>query len=288
MSVYSNGSLMPNIDDIQFLEKFRADIDEYLFLGHAPMAEGLYGTTEGHKVMQVKLSESDEFRKLRQRINRTRRRAAKVLNGLGIGTIMRQYPAPAVGGPVTEHDLFGLVTNNRTLQNIGKENFIDKIDEAIGMLEDDSADVNSSDSAENAPKLEVRVGFVFIAMPMSADDPGLDDVHDTIKAVAADLNLVAERVDDSQFNERITDRIIESIETAEYVVADLTHGKPNVYWEAGLAHGLNKLPIYVAKEGTRLEFDLKDYPVIFFKNMRELRDGLRERLSGPNFNKILQ
>ncbi len=77
--------------------------------------------------------------------------------------------------------------------------------------------------------------------------------------------MQAERIDEEQSNERITDRILESIRAAEHVIVDLTGERPNVFFEAGYAHGLGKLPIYIAKVGTTIHFDLKDYPIIFFK-----------------------
>ena len=118
-------------------------------------------------------------------------------------------------------------------------------------------------------------------MPMNTDnDPYLDDVHDAIKEVANQLGLIAERVDEPATNAPITDRILESIQRAEYVIADLTHSRPNVYYEAGFAHALSKTPIYIARANTAVEFDLKDYPVIFFRNIRELKAGLTKRLKG--------
>jgi len=80
-------------------------------------------------------------------------------------------------------------------------------------------------------------------------------------------------VDELQSNERITDRILESIRKAEFVIVDLTYSRPNVFYEAGYAQGIGKTPVYIAKEGTQLEFDLKDYPVIFFKNMKQLNSN---------------
>lgn len=127
---------------------------------------------------------------------------------------------------------------------------------------------------------QIQKGYAFIAMPINPDDPQLDDVLDTIKTSANRFGINAERVDEPQSNERITDRILESIRKAEYVIVDLTHSRPNVFYEAGYAQGLNKTPIYIARAETRLEFDLKDYPIIFFKNMRELADSLERRLKG--------
>jgi nucleoside 2-deoxyribosyltransferase len=90
--------------------------------------------------------------------------------------------------------------------------------------------------------------------------------------------MTAERVDEVESNERITDRIIESITKAEFVIADLTKERPNVFFEAGFAHGLGKTPIYVAREGTPIHFDIKDYPIILFRNMKELKEGITQRL----------
>ena len=91
----------------------------------------------------------------------------------------------------------------------------------------------------------------------------------------------AERVDEQQSNERITDRILESIRKAEFVIVDLTHERPNVFYEAGYAHALGKTPVYLARVGTPIHFDIKDYPVIEYRNMKELKEGLYKEIAGP-------
>ena len=126
----------------------------------------------------------------------------------------------------------------------------------------------------------MKSGFVFIAMPMSPDDPSLEDVHEALKDVAQDLGLTAERTDDVQTNEQITHRIIKSLEQAEFVVVDLSNSRTNVYYEAGYAEALGKTPIYIAKADTDIGFDVHDYPVIFFKNMTGLKRDLKKRLQG--------
>ncbi len=144
--------------------------------------------------------------------------------------------------------------------------------------------INAKESGITQRKMtsqdSIQNGYAFIAMPINPANPQLDDVLDTIKTSASRCGIRAERVDEPQSNERITDRILESIRKAEFVIVDLTDSRPNVFYEAGYAQGLNKTPIYVAREGTKLEFDLKDYPVIFFKNMRELSEMLERRLKG--------
>jgi len=155
----------------------------------------------------------------------------------------------------------------------------DMVDQTIGALT-----LAASSPQATSPEVEVdahvQKGYAFVAMAMDHENPQLPDVLDSIKEAADRCGLVAERVDEPTSNERITDRILESIRKAEYVIVDLTDSRPNVFYEAGYAQGLGKTPIYVARTGTHLEFDLKDYPVIFFENMRALKDGLEKRLRG--------
>jgi hypothetical protein len=74
-------------------------------------------------------------------------------------------------------------------------------------------------------------------------------------------------------NEPITDRRIEAIRKAEFVTVDLTHAKPNVYYEAGYAQGF-----YVASRNTSIHLDVRDYPVVFFTNIGGLKTPMAERL----------
>ena len=122
--------------------------------------------------------------------------------------------------------------------------------------------------------------YAFIAMPMDPENHELIDVLDAIKETAKKCGIHAERIDEPQSNERITDRILESIHRAGHIIVDLTYYRPNVFFEAGYAHGLGKIPIYIARQGSKLEFDLKDYPVLFFKNLRELKESIEKRLKG--------
>ena len=115
-------------------------------------------------------------------------------------------------------------------------------------------------------------------MPMDKNNHALVDVLEAIKAGASECGIIAERIDDDERSERITDRVLESIRKAEFVIVDLTLERPNVFWEAGYAHGIGKIPIYIARDGTDIHFDVHDYPVIKFRNMKELREGLVRRL----------
>jgi hypothetical protein len=142
------------------------------------------------------------------------------LSGLGVPCSMVQYPAPAIGGPIFEFPIFDLITENRCQERIRLEQFTDLIDQAIGLLKE-VLETELPRDFQKETEFEVVHGFVFIAMAMSSDDANLEDVHGAIKEVAGNLGLVAERVDEPPSNERITDRVLESLQKAEFVVADL-------------------------------------------------------------------
>lgn len=187
-------------------------------------------------------------------------------------------PPPAIGGLIMRDvDAFGAIFDPPYGMNM-IPSINDMIDQTIGVFQAGPPPAQQQPNVQ--VEADVQKGYAFIAMPIDPSNRKLDDVLDSIKEASRRCGIHAERVDESQSNERITDRILESIRKAEYVIVDLTGSRPNVFYEAGYAQGLKKIPIYVAEKGTALQFDLKDYPVIFFDSMRELKDGLEERLRG--------
>lgn len=190
-------------------------------------------------------------------------------------------PPPAIGGLIMRNvDAFATIFNPPYGMSI-TDSVCDMIDQTIGVLQDPQAQAAQALPVAQAEP-DIRKGYAFIAMPIDPNDASLEDILDAIKEGAMRCGIHAERVDEAQSNERITDRILESIRKAEYVIVDLTGARPNVFYEAGYAQGLQKTPIYIAREGTKLEFDLKDYPIIFFKSMKGLKDALEQRLHALN------
>jgi hypothetical protein len=66
----------------------------------------------------------------------------------------------------------------------------------------------------------------------------------------------------------------EAIRKAWLIICDLTEERPNVYYELGLAHGLAKRVMCIARKGTMVHFDVYGLKTLFFESYRSLEEQL--------------
>ena len=126
----------------------------------------------------------------------------------------------------------------------------------------------------------INSGFILMAM---TNDPELERVNQIIKNESQKYDIRAERIDEIHTSDRITNEVLEKIETSDYIFIDLTLERPNVYYELGYCHGMgkdSKKILLMAKNGTKLHFDIKDMRTIFYENPDHLKKQLNKRLKG--------
>ncbi len=112
---------------------------------------------------------------------------------------------------------------------------------------------------------------------ISSFHPDMEPSFEAIAAAAAAHGLRAERVKDAVGDYRITEQMLSMIRRARFVVADLTHERPNVYFELGYARGVGKKVVSILREGTERHFDVYDWNYISYIDSRPLERALRDR-----------
>jgi hypothetical protein len=130
----------------------------------------------------------------------------------------------------------------------------------------------------SSPASAFQPNTAFILMWMDRKRPDLEDVLDGIKSVCSAFGIHALRADEIQHEGAITEEVLNHIRSAEFLIADLTGERPNVYYEVGYAHAIGKRPILFRREDVHLHFDLSVHNVPEYKNVAELKALLRKRL----------
>lgn len=78
--------------------------------------------------------------------------------------------------------------------------------------------------------------------------------------------------------------IVEGIAQADLIVAELTGNNPNVFYELGVAHGLQQPVVMIAQDVDQIPFDLRSYNVVIYSldvfEVDDFREALRSLARG--------
>ena len=117
---------------------------------------------------------------------------------------------------------------------------------------------------------------VFVAMPFTEE---LEDlyIYGIRKCVEA-VGLSCVRVDEVEHSGPIVQEIVDQIRRCRIIIAEVSDHNPNVFYEVGWAHALDRPTILLAREGTSLPFDIRHVNTIMYRNIHSLEDRLTKRL----------
>ncbi|MGS2727957.1 hypothetical protein ACU8DI_15230 [Psychroserpens sp. BH13MA-6] len=106
---------------------------------------------------------------------------------------------------------------------------------------------------------------VFIVMQFSDEYNTL--YNDVIKPVTESYDLECLRADEFYTSSPIIKDIIDNIKESYIIIAEITPDNPNVFYEIGYAHAINKPTILLCdKKRDKLPFDVSGFRTLFYEN----------------------
>lgn len=115
-------------------------------------------------------------------------------------------------------------------------------------------DLEPTGSLEASALRQRSLRHLFVAMPYAKEFDNL--YYFGIKDQVERRDLRCERVDKDEYVGDVVERIKERISKAELVIADITGGSPNVFFEVGYAEGVGK-PVILLTQPQDVPFDLR-------------------------------
>jgi len=105
--------------------------------------------------------------------------------------------------------------------------------------------------------------------------------EEVIKPVCKEFGVICERADEFYTTNMIIDDIVKSIRESSLIIADITPDNPNVFYELGYAHAINKPTILLSdKKREKLPFDVSSFRTLFYDNTIAGKTQVEKRLKG--------
>lgn len=126
-----------------------------------------------------------------------------------------------------------------------------------------------------------REFITFVAMSFRhEEEPALVDYYRAMERATEKTKhpVTLTRIDLVEGDYEISQKLMDDIDKADIVIADFTLRPSNVYFELGYARGRRKRIIQTARKDTPLEFDIRNWRTVFYRNATELEEKLVQAL----------
>jgi len=131
-----------------------------------------------------------------------------------------------------------------------------------------------------AEEIQVEPNLVFVLTPFHSE---YQKEFDVIASVCRGLGLTAMRGDEEFVEGEVFPHILKLIARARLIIANVDGRNPNVFYELGIAHAMNKTTILVAPRPDDVPFDLRTKRLVLFESTEDLSTKLRDELARAAF-----
>lgn len=134
-------------------------------------------------------------------------------------------------------------------------------------------------------KITIEKNKCFVIMPFTED---LNCIYGEIKASLNDYSFTCSRADEIAGSHAIMNKILTEMLKSQYIIADLTHLNPNVFYELGIAHTFkNSSNILVIKQkNEETPFDIRHLTYIEYSpnNIHKLTSMIKKFIDDNKVN----
>ena len=145
---------------------------------------------------------------------------------------------------------------------------------------EDKSSVTSSEFLRShgikSEDMKIQDDLMFVLTPFHDD---LRGDFEAIAEVGRDLGFTVNRGDEKANHGDIFSQLLRQIVKARVVVANISGRNPNVFYELGIAHALDKSVILLSHSEKDVPFDVQSKRIVFYKSPDDLRSGLLKMLS---------
>ena len=120
------------------------------------------------------------------------------------------------------------------------------------------------------------LGHIAVMMPFSKE---FDPVYEAIQSACKSQRFNTLRVDEIYGPTMVMDDVFKTIVQSKLVISDLTGRNPNVLYETGLAHALDREVIMIVQNGQDVPFDLNHIRYVPYLPNEEGLNELKKKLS---------
>lgn len=123
---------------------------------------------------------------------------------------------------------------------------------------------------------KVRDDLIFVLTPFHDD---LRDEFEVVSQVGQELGFTVLRGDERAAQGDIFNQLLRHMVQARVVVANITGRNPNVFYELGIAHALDKPVVLLAEKKGVVPFDVQSKLIVFYDSNEELKAILARTLA---------